>query len=82
VITRTWRSPTGHLLLDGQEMTHQQAVHLCLTHTRNEIDHAQTTPTRIVYRTPDGQVCTYEATVPTRSFTSQPSAPPQKRSRS
>ena len=77
----TWRSPrTGHLLLGGKEMTHQQAVHLCLTHTRNEIDPTQTTPTQIVYRSPNGQVCTYEATLPDAS-PSQPLAPLQKRSR-
>ena len=59
-----WSTETGQALLDGRAMTHQQAVHLCLTHTRNEIDQSQTTFSRIVYRTPGGAVCTYEGTLP------------------
>jgi hypothetical protein len=78
-----WSPQTRQALLDGQAMTRQQAIHLCLTHTRNEIDQAQTTCSRIVYRTPEGAVCTYEGAPPWPSPTSCPAGSPhQKRSRS
>lgn len=61
-----WRSPqSGALLLDGKPMTHRRAVFACLTHSRNQIDPDQSTPTRITYREIDGTVGTYEGTRPT-----------------
>lgn len=75
-----WSAETGRALLNGRAMTRQQAIHACLTHTRNEIDQGQTTFSRIVYRTPGGAVCTYEGTLP--EPTPSPANHPQKRSRS
>jgi hypothetical protein len=58
-----WRSPlSGELLLGGREMTHQRAIHACLTHSRNQIEESQTTATRITYRTYDGLLRSYEGT--------------------
>lgn len=66
-----WRSVrSGALPSRGRAMTQQQAVHAVLTHSRNEIVDAETTPTRIAYRAPksfpDGGdwVVGYEGTRP------------------
>jgi hypothetical protein len=51
-----WRSVrSGALLSRGRALTQQQAIHAILTHSRNEIIEAQTTPTRITYRTPSSK---------------------------
>ena len=48
-----WRSVrSGALLSRGRALTQQQAIHAILSHSRNEIIAARTTPTVITYRSP------------------------------
>jgi hypothetical protein len=64
-----WQSPlSGEALLGGKAMTQQRAIHVCLTHSRNEIDQSQTDPTRITYRTPGGSACVYEGARPAPAY--------------
>ncbi len=76
-----WRSVrSGSLLTRGRPLTQQQAIHAILTHSRNEIIAAETTPTRIAYRTPNvrpwgsDSVTTYEGSPPgaTHQIPTQP----------
>jgi predicted transcriptional regulator len=59
-----WSTRSGALLLDGRAMTQQRAIFACLTHTRNQIDESQTTPTQITYYEPSGAVRAYAGTHP------------------
>lgn len=51
-----WRSVrSGALLSRGRALTQQQAIHAILSHSRNEIVAARTTPTVITYQTPNSR---------------------------